>query len=206
MAGQINTVGHFSFNKTFPVDYKKNEDMLCDDHWKHGGQNAVIDVIYPQESIEDTLIIDRDEVKNFCKIDVDEDDQLLDELQYAAISICEAATNIGFKQRDVVAILNNVNGGIFLPYGPITEIKSLSYDDSQTPSTDYNVQGVQWKQLLTASPRVTVSYVGGYQTLPFRLKTALLQCIFFLYDERKRRENGIGPIYKETLQPFSRND
>lgn len=159
--------------------------------------NQVIDVVFDEESSGDeTLIIDRAQVKNFCKIDIDEDDTLLDEIQLAAIGICEGLTNIGFKERSITAIINNGNGGSYLPYGPIGAV---------TDSEGLIVDGVKWKQVIEPRHhRLAVQYIGGYAVLPYKLKLGLLQCIYFLYDERKRVDNPQPPIYIETLKPFSR--
>lgn len=162
----------------------------------------VIDIIFTEESSgADSTIIPIAEVKNFCKIDIDEDDALLDELQLAAINICEGATNIGFRFRTIEAVINNGYGGAYLPYGPVDTVTTI---DTKTPETN-QVLGVKWKQIdWPRTNRVTVIYTAGYRTLPFDLKTGLLQCIFYLYDERKRSENAYPPIYKETLNRVSR--
>lgn len=186
------------------MDYRKNEDQYCNDERRSCGPsyNQVIDVIFTEESSGDELpLIPLTEVKNFCKIDVDEDDLLLAEIQLAAIQICEGYTNVGLKYRTITAIMNNGNGGCYLPYGPIDEVSSI---DSKAPELN-QVLGVKWKQIdWPRAARVTVEYTGGYDVLPYRLKLALLQCIFYLYDERKRRDDPYPPIYLETLKPFSR--
>ena len=185
------------------ADYRYNFDHRCDDERRRGpSYNQVIDVIFNEESSGDELpLIPLAEVKNFCKIDVDEDDALLNEIQLAAIQICEGAANIGLRQRSITAILNNGNGGCYLPYGPIAEVTLI---DKKAPETD-QVLGVTWKQIdWPIIDRVEVEYIGGYPALPYRLKLALLQCIFYLYDERKRRDDPYPPIYIETLKQFSR--
>ncbi len=185
------------------ADYRYNCDHR--DTLNYGpSYNPVLDVIFNDDSGSETEPVTLAEAKNFCKIDVSEDDDLITELITAARQECEARSNIGFIQRSVTAIVNNGNGGIYLPYGPIGEVESVF--NLETEVTDPDVQGVKWKQLMTRGERLTVNYTGGYATLPFKLKTALLQCIFYLYDERKRRENPYPPIYLETLQPLSRND
>lgn len=178
------------------ADYRYNFDHH-DREWCGPSMNQVIDVIFDEESSGDeTLIIDRAEVKNFCKIDIDEDDVLLDEIQLAAIGICEGLTNIGFKERSITAILNNGNGGSYLPYGPVSTV---------TDSSGLIVEGVKWKQVMEPRHhRLAVQYIGGYSILPYKLKLGLLQCIYFLYDERKRRDDPYPPVYIETLKPFSR--
>lgn len=183
------------------MDYRRNED-----HWRfcrEASLSTILDVVFSEESSGDEEpIIPLTEVKNFCKIDIDEDDDLLFEIQMAAIVQCEGLLNIGFRQRTTTALLDNRNGGIFLPYGPIGTV-SLIKDEAPV---DKQVSGTKWKQILWPEEnRLEVVYVGGYATLPYLLKLGLLQCIYFMYDERKRRDNPYPPIYKETLMPHSRN-
>lgn len=183
------------------ADFRYNCDRR--DEYREGpSYGQVIDVIFTEESSgADSTIIPIAEVKNFCKIDIDEDDTLLDELQLAAINICEGATNIGFRFRTIETVINNGNGGAYLPYGPVDTVTTIN---DIAPVTD-QVLGVKWKQIdWPRTNRVTVVYTAGYETLPYELKTALLQCIFYLYDERKRSENAYPPIYKETLKRVSR--
>ncbi len=161
-----------------------------------------IDVVFTEESSgADAAIIPLAEVKNFCKIDIDEDDDLLEELQLAAITMCESAANIGYRYRTICAVINNGNGNAYLPYGPVDEVTTI---DTVAPEEN-QVLGVKWKQIAwPRNNRVTVEYTAGYETLPYALKLALLQCIFYLYDERKRSDDPYPPIYKETLNRLSR--
>lgn len=187
------------------MDFRSNEDWYCR-RWGREfygpSQGAVYDVVFTEESTAPQLLIPNDEVKNFCKIDVSEDDALLEEIQFAAILKCEAMLNIGFYERVTTAIIDNRNGGFFLPYGPIGTITTIK---GIAPTTE-QVKGSTWKQVLWPyEDHLEVVYVGGYATLPYSIKLGLLQCIFFMYDERVRRENPYPPIYQETLKPFSRN-
>lgn len=167
--------------------------------------NQVIDVIFDEDSGAPTEPVTLAEAKNFCKIDVTEDDTLITALITAARQMCEAFSNIGFVEREVIAIVNNGNGGVFLPYGPIDTVTEVLINDD--PITTYEVSGVKWKQLLEPNnDRVTVKYTGGYATLPENLKTALLNAIFYLYDNRSEGMDNIGPVAKMLLKPISRND
>lgn len=188
------------------MDYRRNEDYYWrrrDEQFFGPSQGAVYEVVFTEESSGDEqIIIPLSEVKNFCKIDgMTEDDQLLDELQLAAIIKCESLLNIGFKQRETTAIIDNRNGDSFLPYGPIASVSMIK---GEAP-VDKQTSGIKWTQILWPwEDRLTVVYIGGYSILPMQLKIGLLQCIFYLYDERKRRDDPFPPIYLETLKPFSR--
>lgn len=197
------------FDNNKQMDFRRNEDWLWrrnEQDFAGASQGSVLDVVYNEESSGDNpvLIIPRDEVKNFCKMSLDiiEDDQLIDEIQLAAITQCEGLLNIGFRERSITALIDNRNGGMFLPYGPIGTIVTIK---AEAP-IDKQVSGTKWKQILWPyEDRLEVVYTGGYATLPYILKLGLLQCIYFMYDERKRRDEPMGPIYLETLKPHSRN-
>lgn len=186
------------------MDYRRNEDYYGrrGEQWAGPSQAAVYEVVFTEESSGDEqTIIPLAEVKNFCKIDIDEDDALLDELQLAAIIKCESLLNIGFKQRETTAIIDNRNGDFFLPYGPIASVSMIK----DVAPVDKQTSGIKWTQIIwPREDHLTVVYIGGYSTLPMQIKIGLLQCIFYLYDERKRRDDPFPPIYLETLKPFSR--
>lgn len=191
------------------ADYRSN----CDHRECEGSglsYNQVLDVIFNEESGSVDEPVTLDEAKDFCAIELTYagNDAIVQSLIIAARQMCEKMSGIGFIERTVTAIVNNGNGGIFLPYGPIGNIDSLSIDDSQTPITGYNVQGVKWKQLLwPRAKRITVQYTGGYAApLPDNLKTALLNAIKYLYDNRAMAIDNIGPIATMILKPLSRND
>jgi len=165
--------------------------------------NQVYDVVDVETSGGLTEPVTIDEVKNFCKIDVSEDDDLIEMLITACRIECEELTDIGFVRRQIVASLNNGNGGIYLPLGPHGDIESVT--DSDENDVTYESANSYFKQILTpCSERLIVTVDAGYETLPKHLKLALLECIFYRYDERKQRENAYKPVYLDTLKQYSR--
>ena len=160
--------------------------------------NQVIDVLFDDSDITEPVTLS--EAKNFCKIDITDDDTLITSLITAARKMCESFTGIGFVGREVTAVVNNGNGNIYLPYGPIGDVSLI---DDVAPVTD-EILGVKWKQLATVGERITVVYTGGYATLPEDLKTGLLNAIYFLYDNRAVAVDGIGEIAKKILKPHRR--
>lgn len=186
------------------ADYSSNCDHQ-DSRNSGLSYNQVIDVIFNEDSGAPTEPVTLAEAKNFCKIDVSEDDTLITALITAARQMCEEFSNIGFIERELTSIFNNGNGGKFLPYGPIDTVTEVKINDVVT--TTYTLGGVKWKQLLDpVADRVEVTYTGGYATLPENLKTALLNAIFYLYDNRSEGMDNIGPVAKMLLKPISRND
>jgi hypothetical protein len=73
-----------------------------------------------------------------------------------------------------------------------------------------------FKRLLTPKEsNLTIVYQAGYEVLPNRLKTALLNTVYYLYDNRAQSINHIydknvptignlGPISEMILKPLRR--
>lgn len=165
--------------------------------------NQVLDItdVEPSGGISEPVNVD--EVKNFCKIDVSEDDDLIEMLITACRIECEELTNIGFVRRDIIVLQDNGNGNAYLPLGPIGTISSVR--DTEDNDLTYEVAGTTWKQLVSPRyNRIVLTYTAGYSTLPANLKLALLECIFYRYDERKLRENAHPPVYLYLLNQVSR--
>jgi hypothetical protein len=167
--------------------------------------NQVLDLVDVEDSGAPAVTepVTLPEVKNFCKVDVSEDDTLIEMLITACRLECEQLTNIGFVNREVVLIQNNGNGGAYLPLGPNGAVSEVI--DYETVITTAKFSGTAFKQILEPwSDRLTITYNTGYTTLPQNLKLALLECIFYRYDERKVRENAHPPIYLDLLKQVSR--
>lgn len=166
--------------------------------------NQIYDITEIEPSGGYTEPVNLTEVKNFCKIDVDEDDTLIESLITAGRIMCEDYSNIGFVERELIVTLNNGNGNIYLPLGPVPgDVTSVTDQDSN--AVTFETGGSTWKQLLQpTSNRLIVTYTGGYTTLPDNLKTALLNTIFYLYDNRATGPDNIGPIAQMILNPLRR--
>lgn len=169
--------------------------------------NQLLDItdIEPSGGITEPVTLE--EAKNFAKIDVSEDDVLIEMLITACRIECEQLSNIGFVEREVVLIQNNGNGGAYLPLGPNGAIGEVKNGDTVITTAEFS--GTTWKQILSPrSERLTITYTTGYTTLPANLKLALLECIFYRYDERKRGESSAfassQPVYLEHLKQVAR--
>lgn len=178
--------------------------------------NSISDVQFNDASIIEPVTLA--EAKNFCKIDIDTDDVLIESIITSAREMCEDYTNIGFVVHDIIAVINNPNGGINLPYGPtgvISEVKNADGDILEE-ETEYTLSGNLFKSILTPKEDgLAITYSTGYEVLPNRLKLALLNTIYYLYDNRAQSVNhiydknvpmigNIGPISEMILKPLSR--
>lgn len=167
--------------------------------------NSILDVQVNEGSITPTEPVTLTEAKDFSRIDIDTDDDLITELITAARLMCESFTNIGFIEQERIVILNNGNGSVLLPYGPVGTISEVVVDEEILSTTEYEVSGNQFKRLI--SPQVdsiSITYESGYSELPKNLKTALLNAIYYLYDNRAQGVDNIGPIAAMLLKPYQR--
>jgi len=167
--------------------------------------NSILDVQFQDGEITEPVTLT--EAKNFCKIDISTDDDLINLLITAARQMCEAYTGVGFVEHDVVAVLNNMNGDIYIPYGPMIAINSVENEQGTVLilDTNYTIGGNEFKRLKTPlQNNITIDYTTGYTTLPEALKTALLNQVYYLYDNRSVGVDDISPIAKIILNLYKR--
>lgn len=135
--------------------------------------NAVISVSFSDEGSEPVTL---QEAKDWCRIDVSDDDTLITSLIKAARIICEKYSGLSFVSKTVTAILVNGLGNIELPYGPVAS-EVAYYDMDETELTDFDISE-------PACDRIEAVYSAGYETLPANLKTAVLNQIAWMYENR----------------------
>jgi uncharacterized phiE125 gp8 family phage protein len=168
--------------------------------------NAVIDIWYHDNDIVEP--VDLVEAKEFCKIDISTDDNLITALIIAARQQCEAYTCVGFVEHYITAVVNNSNGGIYIPYGPLGEIFEVvdKEGNEMILNTDYKLQGNEFVRIMEPKvDEITIDYSTGYgYDIPSVLKTALLNQIYYLYDNRSQGVDDISPVAKLLLNPFRR--
>jgi uncharacterized phiE125 gp8 family phage protein len=167
--------------------------------------NSVLDIEFNDAGIVEPVTLS--EAKDFCKIDIGSDDALITALITAAREMCEAYTGVGFVERELTAVLNNSNGDIYIPYGPTVEILSVTDENDNTLvlGNGYRLSGISFKRLET--PRltnITINYIAGYGALPEVLKTAVLNQVYYMYDNRSQGVDDIGPIAKSLLNIYRR--
>ena len=174
-------------------------------NWEGVSYNSVLDIEFDDGEITEPVTLT--EAKDFCKVDIGTDDDLIIALITAARQQCEAYTAVGFVVHDIVVIVNNTNGEIYIPYGPMIAINQVTDQagDVLVLDTDYTLSGNQFKRLLTPREKnITIDYTAGYDELPNVLKTALLNQIYYLYDNRSIGVDDVAPIAKNLLNPYRR--
>jgi len=174
-------------------------------NWQGVNYNSVLDIEFNDGVITEPVTLV--EAKDFCKIDIGTDDNLILSLITAARLMCEAYTGVGFIVHNAVATLNNINGDIYIPYGPLIAINQVTDHDGNilVLDTSYSVVGNSFKRLqYPKSKNITIDYITGYSELPAILKTALLNQIYWMYDNRSQATDQISPIAKNLLNPYRR--
>lgn len=143
--------------------------------------NAVISVIKSDEidgadPVTEPVILQ--EAKDWCRIDINDDDVIVTLLIKAARKVCERYANLSFVPRTITARLKNGAGGINLPYGPLVgNIITVTDKDGNSLLTVFDLDNGY-------SGIITLTYNAGYTILPEDLKNALLCQIAWMYKNR----------------------
>lgn len=144
------------------------------------------------------------EAKVQLRVQHSRDDTQISSLITAARRIYERETNRSLVDRTYRLDLYNFPRQIRLPYGPVSDVNSVTYvDDVAAPQTvsadDYITdftsdvatitphQGVCWPCIRSQPGAVSVEYVAGYGAaadVPQEDKQALLLIVSDLYDNR----------------------
>lgn len=142
----------------------------------------------------------------YGKIDTNAEDSLIESLIIAARRMCEQYSGINLIARTVVATINNLNGGTYLPYGPVGAISSVSdIDGNVIDSGNYKITGSQFKQVQwPTEDYLVITYTGGYVDCPNDLLTAVKAQTLFLYENRGDTTVGMSPQAALILNPLKR--
>lgn len=165
--------------------------------------NAVLDVKeeYPLYGYTEPVTLQ--EVKDYAKIDFNDDDPLIELLITTARENLEKYLGVCIVQKSLTVIVNNEDGGIELPYGPtpgeIDVTTILDIDGNAIETQWILITGNTFKYLQSpAWPYVQMSYTAGYVSqqqalteggvaLPEAIKTAIKAQTFFNYENRGER-------------------
>lgn len=167
--------------------------------------NAVLQIKFGDVGSEPVSL---DEAREWCRIDVSDNDATLALLIIAGRQACETYANIGLIQRTVAATIQTPNGYMRLPYGPVNDITGVADLDGNAiaEGSGYTVNALGIKANAT---RYTVTYASGYsssdteglQTIPGDLKIAILNQILYMYDNRGDAQK-ISPAAMVTLNAY----
>lgn len=189
------------------MDYTRNEDYYYRNRFyntaKGPSYNQVLDVEIDDDVTE---LFDVAEFKEWGKIDSSVENSLIALLITSSRIMCERYTGVSFIPKEIRVILNNSNGGIFLPYGPIGTISDVNdIDGNEIPTTDYKVTGNLFKQLQYPTLSfIDMTYTGGYTTCPENIVTAVKMQTLYLFENRGDENKGISPDVRFILNPLIR--
>lgn len=168
--------------------------------------NSVLDISFDDDagSDESAEPVTVEEATSFIRIDVTDDNVLVAQLITAARQQCENYLNISLVQKTVTAILQNDLGDIRLPACPFRELVSIK-DMDDNDITDYKLNGLDFKWLCSPC-KVKIIYTAGYDEIPDNFKTAILQQIAYLYENRgdEGKLSQLSPIVTVGLKPYRR--
>ena len=179
--------------------------------WEHNKEchaikdNVVLDTEFIEDSYPPDEPVTYEEAITQANIDdIAGDQDLIEAYIVTARQQCEAFVNMSLINREVVAIVNNSLGGIYLPYGPVIEVFSVT--DKEDVEVDYKIDGVKWKQLRYPEYNwLKVIYTAGYSELPQVFKRAILQQVAYLYEHRgDEKADTFSPLAASTLNPHRR--
>lgn len=153
--------------------------------------NAVLDVQVEDTGAEPVSLAD---AKDYAKIDTGTaEDILITSLIKTAREQCESFSNISFMNHTITAVLTNLNGGIYFPYGPVKSLTSITDEDGNAIDIgNYKISGVDFQQLIyPRAERIKVVYTTGYSILPEQLVSAVKQQFFYLYEQRGEEQQEL---------------
>ena len=157
-----------------------------------------------------TLPIELDFVKNFLKVDFEDDDDLIKNIIKTASTQCETNINKSLIQKTFIySIYELKNNSIVLPYPPVISITSIKIIDSQQnenilESTEYFLDSIgnilNFKNKPNNFYRIDIEYKAGLETINDELIQALLMHIARMYEDR----SGYSPIPLNSLNIYKK--
>jgi len=186
------------------MDFYRNEDKLTDCNTGLSF-NQVLDVNNTAAVSAELFSVGQFK-QHYGKIDTSDEDTLIEALITAARQMCENYVGMNFVPRAVTAIINNLNGGTYLPCGPIGAISSMSDQEGNVIASDsYRITGNQFKQVQWPTyDWLSITYTGGFTLCPEQLVTAVKEQTLWLYDNRGKEGVGLAPNAQMILNPLKR--
>jgi len=179
--------------------------------------NAVLGVtITDEETDELDMPVRLQELAIYLRITNVNDQTLAEKILPSAIKYCEDFTGISILYKKIKCVVNNSQGGILLPYGPIKNgtlvVKNSegnTVDFKTTPQLDF----ATYLNLLTPKDEVLIcEYYAGIgisssnQTskYPAWVKIAVMQQCGYMWENRGDEKVGLSTMAKTTMMPYKR--
>jgi hypothetical protein len=136
--------------------------------------NRVIDVRrVPVGTITEPITLQK--AKDYLRITDTSQDDLITMMIKGARESIEKATGLSLIPVTVTAVINNEDGGIELPYPPVT-----------TGPTGVKLVGLDYPKLVDITEEVTLTYSAGFAagTIPNDLLFAIYDQLAFMFENR----------------------
>lgn len=152
---------------------------------------------------QDANIIDLAEIKNFLRIDFDDDDNLLRELLKTAVKQCELYISKSLSEKNYkLSVYECATNTLNLPYPPVISVNSITIIDKYNNNieyTNYLLDTISNKIIFRNLPnnfyRIDIIYTSGYTKIPDDIKQGILFHISKMYEDKV----GYSPIPKASL-------
>ena len=137
-------------------------------------------------------IIELSEVKNFLKVEFEEDDNLIKNLINTAIFQCEKIINKSLLEKTYIYSIYTYQKKIILPYPTIKTINKIEIitknNSSVLDTNEYFIDNVSnsiiFKNNIQSVYRIDIEYTTNSNLIENDLKQALLMHIAQLYENR----------------------
>lgn len=141
------------------------------------------------------------EVKLHCRVDVSDDDALLNTFIAAATTFVEQYTGRALVTQTWELYLDAFSDAILIPRGPLQSVVSVKYydesevlqtldatnyqvDDVNDPSWIVRASDVTYPTVAEGVNNVIVRFTAGYASVPEPIRAAILLLVAQWYDER----------------------
>lgn len=125
-----------------------------------------------------------DEAKLHLKIDIDDDNELIEALITASWQAVEK-----YLRRSIMPqtweLVTDYDNGVVLPYPPVLEIVSVATNGHLIDPDKYHLIGENYLKISSFLYRnLVITYQAGYEEVPGGIKLGILMLIAHLYENR----------------------
>lgn len=170
-----------------------------------GNYSYIIDTNITEVSYAEPVTLA--EAKLYLRVSHTSEDAQISEMIRTARMIIEKGTGLSLITKQVEVWFSNKGAWFQFPYGPVTSSVTLTDVTTGTTLTDTIITGGQHPVItFPVIDRLKATYNVGYTTLPTALKTAILDQVNHLYENRGAFDETMGVCQKawRTCQMYTK--
>lgn len=170
-----------------------------------GNYSYIIDSTLTEVSYAEPVTLA--EAKLYIRVSHTSEDAEIAEMIRTARMIIERATGLSLITKQAIVWFSNKGAWFQLPYGPVTSSVTLYDDTTGTLLSDKIVTGSQHPIVTFPTiDNMRAVYNVGYTTIPTALKTAILDQVNHLYENRGAFDETMGVCQKawRTCQMYTK--